>query len=214
MNKDIKLWDRFSKGYYKKPISDIEAYEHKLEKTREYITKDMKALELGCGTGGTAILHSPYLKSILATDISPQMIEIAKSRPEYRDIDNVEFEATSLEELKIDFESMDVIFALSLLHLLRDPQEAVNKIYNILKPDGIFVSSTACINDILPIFKWIGPVGYRLGIIPFLNVFSANDLETFMTNAGFDIEYKWKRDKKDGKDKANFIIAKKPKHGE
>ena len=138
MNKDIKLWDRFAKGYYKKPISDLDAYEHKLEKTREYLTPDMDALELGCGTGGTAILHAPYLKSILATDISPQMIEIAKTRPELQDIDNVTFESGALEELNINNESMNIVFALSLLHLLRDPQEAVKKIHKILKPGGIF----------------------------------------------------------------------------
>ena len=210
MNKDIKLWDRFAKRYYKKPIADLAAYEHKLEKTREYLTHDMSALELGCGTGGTAILHAPYLKSILATDISPQMIELAKSRPELQGIDNVTFKAGSIEELNIPDESMNAVFALSLLHLLREPQEATKKIYNILKPGGVFISSTACINDIMPAFKWLGPIGYKLGLIPFVNVFSGNDLESFLKNTGFEIEYQWQQNQKDGKDKANFIIAKKP----
>lgn len=212
MSKDSKIWDRFSEGYYKKPISDLGAYEHKLNKTREYLKSDMNALEIGCGTGGTAIKHAPYLKSILATDISPQMIEIAKARPEYQDVDNVTFKAASLDELNIEDGSMDIVFALSILHLLRDPQEAVGKAYQMLKPGGVFISSTVCISDIMPVFKWIGPIGYRLSVIPFINAFSSNDLETFIQNADFTIEYKWKRaNKKEGKDTAAFIIAKKQK---
>lgn len=210
MKKDMKLWDRFAKGYYKRPIADPGAYEHKLKKTREYLNPAMDALELGCGTGGTAILHSRYLKTILATDISPYMIEIAKSRPEFRTVNNVTFKVGALEELNINSKSMDVVFALSLLHLLREPQEAVDKIYEVLKPGGIFISSTTCINDILPVFKWLGPIGYQLGLIPYVNVFSADDLQAFLKNAGFEIEYQWKRDKKEGKDQANFVIATKP----
>jgi cyclopropane fatty-acyl-phospholipid synthase-like methyltransferase len=42
----------------------------------------MELLEFGCGTGGTAIIHAPHVKHIRAIDISPRMIEIAKSRAE------------------------------------------------------------------------------------------------------------------------------------
>ena len=211
MNKDIKFWDKISGKYYRKPISDPGAYQHKLEMTREFLKPHMQALEIGCGTGGTAILHAPYVKHILATDISPKMIEIAKTRPEIQGVDNVMFTAASLDELNVRDQEMDVVFTLSLLHLLKRPGEAVERIYKMLSPGGLFVSSTTCIADVMPVFRWIGPIAYRLGFAPFVNVFSSNELEAFIRNAGFDIEYQWQRtNKKEGKDTAFFIIAVKP----
>ena len=42
----------------------------------------MEVLEFGCGTGGTAIIHAPYVKHIRAIDISGNMIAIAKGKAE------------------------------------------------------------------------------------------------------------------------------------
>jgi len=37
-------------------------------------------LEFGCGTGSTALLHASFVKHMTATDISDEMIEIAKQK--------------------------------------------------------------------------------------------------------------------------------------
>ena len=40
----------------------------------------MNVLEIGCGTGMTAVIHSPFVNHYHATDISSGMIEIAKKQ--------------------------------------------------------------------------------------------------------------------------------------
>lgn len=68
MPEPSKFWDKIAERYHKEPIKDEEAYQHKLQITRELLRPDMELLEFGCGTGGTAILHAPYVKHIQAID--------------------------------------------------------------------------------------------------------------------------------------------------
>ena len=63
-------------------MADQAAYERKLAITRECLNPDAQVLELGCGTGSTAIAHAPYVRHIRATDVSSRMIEIARSKAE------------------------------------------------------------------------------------------------------------------------------------
>ncbi len=74
-----RFWDRHAKGYAKRPVADQTAYEKKLKVTQDYLRPDMDVLELACGTGTTALLHAPFVKHILAIDISDGMLEIARA---------------------------------------------------------------------------------------------------------------------------------------
>ena len=80
MDQSTKFWDRIADRYSKQPIADEAAYEKKLRITREYFRPDMEVLEIGCGTGSTAIVHAPYVKHIQAIDLSSKMIEIAHAK--------------------------------------------------------------------------------------------------------------------------------------
>ena len=68
------FWDKVAERYSKKPVADEAAYQTKLRVTREYFRPDMQVLEIGCGTGSTAIAHAPFVEHICATDISPKMM--------------------------------------------------------------------------------------------------------------------------------------------
>ena len=78
MTTSTGFWDRIADRYSKQPIADQDAYQRKLDVTRTYFRPDMDVLELGCGTGGTAILHAPYVRHVRAVDISARMLEIAR----------------------------------------------------------------------------------------------------------------------------------------
>jgi ubiquinone/menaquinone biosynthesis C-methylase UbiE len=119
MAQSKKFWDRIAKRYAKKPVGDEAAYQRKLAKTREYFRPDMEVLEIGCGTGSTAIAHAPYVRRIRATDISDQMIAIAKGKAAAAGVQNVTFEALAVEDLDVARESVDAVLALSLLHLVK-----------------------------------------------------------------------------------------------
>ncbi len=200
-----KFWDKRAERYSERPVADEATYQKKLEITREYLNPESQVLELGCGTGSTAISHAPYAKHVVATDISLEMIEIARGRARENNVDNVTFERSSVDEFAAASESFDVVLGLNLLHLLEDKDAAIEKIYKMLRPGGVFVSSTACITDMMPLFRLIAPLGAFFRLFPPVDVFSATELTRALTSAGFEIEHEWLPTK----NAAIFIVARK-----
>ncbi len=206
MRQPSKFWDKLAEGYAKRPVADEDTYQKKLQVTRKYLRPDMEVLEFGAGTGSTAIAHAPYVKHIEAIDVSPKMIEIARGKAEANDVENVTFRRSSIDEFSAPDQSFDAVLGLSILHLLDNKEEVISKVHRMLKPGGVFVSSTICMGDsIVKLIKFVAPIGKFLGFLPVLKVFSAKALENSLTDAGFSIDHQWRP----GKGKAVFIVAKK-----
>ena len=165
----------------------------------------MEVLEIGCGTGTTAIAHAPFVGHIRATDLSPRMVEIAQDKATAAGIDNVTFEVLSVEALDVPGASIDVVMAHSILHLLEDKDRTIADIHSMLRPGGVFVTSTACIGDMMLPLRLIIPVGRFLRLIPPVKVFSVAELKDSLESAGFEIDYEWQPKKS----AAAFIICRK-----
>ena len=205
MDRESKYWNKSADKYSQRPIADQATYEKKLEKTREYFRPDMEVLEIGCGTGSTAIAHAPYVKHILATDFAPRMVEIGTERAKAAGVDNVTFQAVSAEGVDAPDGSFDAVMALNLLHLLDDREQVIADVHRLLKTGGVFVTSTACIGDMALPIRMIVPVGRFLRLFPLVKVFCAEDLKKELETAGFDIEHEWQPKK----NAAAFIICRK-----
>lgn len=203
-----RFWDRVAERYSRSPVSDEVSYQKKLAKTRTYFRPDMEVLEVGCGTGSTAIAHAPYVRHIRATDLSPAMIEIARAKA--TSVSNLDFDVASIEELQIADGTLDMVLALSVLHLVEDDRAAIARVFRMLKPGGVFVTSTPCLRNAakyVALLALIGPPGRWLGLIPpKIQMFTRDALIATVTGAGFTIDYEWRP----AVDKAVFIVAKKP----
>ena len=206
MHQPSKFWDKHAERYSKSPVADEESYQKKLQVTREYLQPDMEVLELGAGTGSTAITHAPYVKHIQAIDISSKMIEIAQGKADANNIKNVTFKRSSIDDFSMSDQTLDAVLGLSILHLLENRDEVIAKVHKMLKPGSIFVTSTACIGDtMMKYLKFIVTIGKVFGLLPLVKVFTTKELEDSLTDAGFKIDYQWRP----GKGKAVFIVAKK-----
>ena len=199
------FWDRHAKGYAKRPVADEAAYQTKLRVTQDHLKPDMEVLEFGCGTGSTALVHAPFVHHILAIDISNKMLEIARAKAEKGKVNNVTFEQSNIEDLIVDDASYDAVMGHSILHLLEDKANAIARVYKMLKPGGVFVSSTVCLGGTMPALKVILPIGRYLGLLPLVKFFTADELTAALTEAGFRIDYQWQP----GKGKSLFVVASK-----
>ncbi len=207
MDQSSRFWNRIAERYAKRPVADEAAYQKKLRVTREYLQPDMEVLEFGCGTGSTAIAHAPYVRHILAIDISSKMIEIARGKVEADNVENITFKIAAIDELNDADQTFDAVLGLSILHLLDNKEDIIAKVHKMLKPGGIFVTSTACIGDTMKFFKVVAPIGKFFGLMPLVKVFTTKELEDSLTNASFAIYYQWQP----SKGKSVFIVAKKAK---
>ena len=198
-----KFWDRFAARYAKSPVSDQATYEKKLKITRAYFSPESKVLEIGCGTGSTAIAHAPFVGHIHATDISPKMIEIAKAKA--GGVGNISFEAVGIDDINLPEAGYDVVLALNILHLMPNMEEVVAQMARLLRPGGVFVSSTACMGGGAKLLKLVLPAGKALGLLPPVRFFDERTLLAAHAKAGLKIEQRWQKTPKS----ALFLVAKK-----
>ena len=82
------FWDKIAPKYAKKPVADPAAYEAKLDRVRALLRAEDRVLEIGCGTGSTALTLAPNVAEITATDISGGMIAIAEDKHAAAGVEN------------------------------------------------------------------------------------------------------------------------------
>jgi 2-polyprenyl-3-methyl-5-hydroxy-6-metoxy-1,4-benzoquinol methylase len=191
MTTSPRFWNWMAKRYARQPIEDENAYQHKLEVTQGFLRPSMKVLEFGCGTGSTALIHAPHVAHIDAIDYSRKMIDIAREKAKTQGVENVTFEIATIEEWPAKDHSYDVILGLNILHLLEDKETVLSKVHQLLKPGGIFISSTACLSEIKGAMKWLISIGSALGVLPLVRTFSGDQLLESIRRHGFSIENEW-----------------------
>lgn len=199
-----KFWDKAAPRYARSPVRDEESYQKKLTITQEYFRPDWSVFEFGCGTGSTAIVHAPYVKEILATDISGEMLSIAQGKARNAGVENIRFQQGTLDSLELPPESFNAVLGLNILHLLEDAQAAIARVSELLKPGGIFVSSTVLADEMKLHWRLLIPVMQRLGLAPHLQHFDKQGLLSMLTSAGFSVDYEWQPGKF-----SVFIVARK-----
>ena len=186
-----KFWDKMADKYSKKPVPNEEVYQIKKDLTREYFTPASKVFEFGCGTGSTAISHAPFVKHVTATDISPEMLRIAKEKAAAQGISNVTFEKWNVDADPITGTDYDVVMALSILHLVEDLPGAIEKSHAMLKTGGILVSSTGCLADKMGFLRPVLWLVKLIGLAPPIAFLKNEKFEQDLQAAGFQTVHRW-----------------------
>ena len=179
------FWDRIADKYAARPVQDQAAYDDWVASARRHLTAEMDALELGCGTGTTALKLAPGLRQITSTDIAPAMVAIAERKRVAEAVDNVKFAVADTASAPAG--PFDAVMAFNLIHLLTDPQAGLAEMARRVKPGGLFLSKTGLLGD-APF--WLGPVIglMRLfGKAPPVSRFNGDKLKAWLREAGFEI---------------------------
>jgi ubiquinone/menaquinone biosynthesis C-methylase UbiE len=205
---DARFWDRIARKYAADPIADMTGYERTLERTRHYLEGDEAAFEFGCGTGTTALKLAPSLARIVATDISSEMIAIAREKAEAGGRANAEFEVATPDAAPWPDRTFDVAFGFNVLHLVAAREAALRGVHRLLRPGGLFISKTPCLKEMNPVVRVAIPVMQFIGKAPYVAFLSAQDLEREMTAAGFEIIERARHGSR-GRDVRPFLVARK-----
>lgn len=185
-----QFWDKMAESYARSPIGDMDAYEYTLGRTRSYLSADDHVLELGCGTGSTALLLAPHVAQIDATDISQNMITIAQGKAKEAGIINADFKAA--DAISASDQRYDAVLAFNLLHLIEDVDATLASIAAQTKPGGLFISKTVCKPNGGLSFKHrlmflALPLMQMIGKAPFVRFSEIADWDARVEAAGFKI---------------------------
>jgi len=187
MRNSENFWDGAAKKYAKSPIKNMPAYTRTMDRCKFHLSPSDTVLEIGCGTGSTALLLAGSVGQITASDISANMIEIARSKAKDQGAQNVTFVKTGVLDAGFEDGSFDAVLAFSLLHLLEDAPGAIAKAGALLKPGGLFISKTVCMKGQGWIWQLVLPVMQIIGLAPYVNFLTKDELEGMFTSAGFEI---------------------------
>ncbi len=204
MSSIARFWDRVAKRFAAAEIKDVQSYQRRLKAIEARLRPDAHVLDMACGSGMLAAQLAPLVATIDAVDISPKMLRIAGERTS--GLCNVLFQRGAIEDFTAPPASYDAVLAMSILHLLDDWRGAIAKAYDLLKPGGVFISNTHCIEGERKRLKFVVRLGVPLGLMPNLQVFGKEAFLAAIRDAGFVIEEEWQKEAK----KPVFVVARKP----
>ena len=187
-----KFWDKQAKRYDGGEKQFEHVYEDIIAKTSKYLDLNDNVLDFGCATGTKTIALAVKVKHIHGLDISAEMINEAIQKKNGSKTSNISFSQGTIFKTDLEKASFDKIIAYGVIHLLEDYENVIRRIHELLKPGGLFISTTACMKDKMAIKTRLEVTTYlfmkRLGIFPLhLNMFMPTDVEKLIEDQNFQI---------------------------
>lgn len=182
-SKQQKFWNRIAGRYAARPLKDVAAYEAMLADVASRFKPSDRVLELGCGTGGTAIRLAVGVAHWTATDFSSEMIDIARAKPAG---DNISFVVADAGNA-FDSGPFDAICAFNVLHLVEDHPAALARIFANLKPGGLLITKTWCFADMPLKLRALFSLLRVVGMFPAATALTVSQLRQAIVQAGFEI---------------------------
>ena len=190
MNKLEEFWDKTSDNYDKTEERFEFIHARSREKTKKHLKDTDIVLDYGCGTGTVACEFANQVKEIHEIDISSKMIEIANEKAIVGKVENVSFAQGDIFDDSYEKESFDVILAFNMLHTVPNPQNVVQRIHELLKPQGVFVSVTPCLRGkmsfLVNVQIQLVRILCKIGIIPIpIRRLKSSELDDLLANGDF-----------------------------
>jgi len=147
-----------------------------------HLRPGISVLELGCGTGYFTRELARSGADIIAIDVSPELLEIAKANCS---TPNVRYEIQDAGALSYSDAMFDSVVGSSVLHHL-EIKEALRETYRVLKPTGaIYFTEPNMLNPQIAIQKNVPWVKRKLGDSPDETAFFRWSLRRLLEQTGF-----------------------------
>lgn len=138
-------WNRFAAGWKKWDPVTMEFLQPMKEAIIRYLQPNdgQKILDIAAGTGEPALSIAASNKggTVTITDISEEMMEIAREKAIAKKLTNIETVICDASDLPFENGSFDAVSCRFGFMFFPDMQLAANEIYRVLKPGGRFATT-------------------------------------------------------------------------
>ena len=132
--------------------------------------------DIGAGTGYLTMEIAKKAGQVIAIDNSSQMFSIAKDEASKAGLANIEFLEGNAEDLPLQSDAVDLVYANMLLHHVADPLQVLKEMYRILKAGGKIVLTDIAEHE----HTWLRQEKSDLWL-----GFTKDDLNEWLKEAGF-----------------------------
>jgi len=140
------------------------------------LSKHMKALEYGCGTGLLSFALQSDLGEITLADASQGMLDVLKEKIDNSGVENMRPVRLDLATDPLPIDRYDLTYSLMTLHHIHDVAEILSKFHDLLLPNGYLLAADLDKED--GSFHTDGSTDIHLG-------FDRDELQEMVENAGF-----------------------------
>jgi len=115
---------------------------------------DARVLDMGCGAGHASFTAAPYVKEVVAYDLSEQMLAVVRDAAVERGCHNLQTLQGIAENLPFEDTAFDIVISRYSAHHWHDAGIALREVRRVLKPGGraIFMDVTAPGHPVLDIW--------------------------------------------------------------
>lgn len=93
-------------------------------------------LDFGCGNGKNSVLLSRRGAKVIAMDLSPALLDLARQRARINKIEGeINYLISSAHDIQLPDESVDIVFGMAILHHL-DLKLASREVHRVLRKGG------------------------------------------------------------------------------
>jgi len=96
----------------------------------------MRVLDVAAGTGRMSRTVAPFVREVVAVDITKGMLEVGKEQAQKAGIQNIEWITANAQEIPLSSESFDLVVARLAVHHWLHPQPIVNEMARLCKRGG------------------------------------------------------------------------------
>jgi ubiquinone/menaquinone biosynthesis C-methylase UbiE len=163
-------------------------WKRRVKMLTDFITPEMKVLEIGCGTGYFSQELIKTKAQIISIDISTDLLNVAKQNI---NSSNITFLVDNAYSMSFKNSLFDCVVGSSILHHL-DIDKAFSEIYRVLKPNGkLFFTEPNMLNPQIVLQKNIPYLKRKLGDSPDETAFTKWGMTKDLRSHGFsDISVK------------------------
>ncbi len=145
-------------------------------------------LDVATGGGHTALKFAPHVAQVVATDLTPEMLDAAREFIAGQGVDNVEFKLADAEDLPFDAETFELVTCRLAPHHFPDAARFVRECARVLKPGGTLLVQDQVLPEDVDTARYVN--GFEKLRDPSHNrAFPASEWRCMFEEAGLTVEH-------------------------